>query len=90
MKKKNNDGKIVLILIILLVAFGIGAATGIGLGLNGLDADDNTTHVENVTEEMTSEHSDPYSYDISEENINFIDYIRVITNIICSEISRFL
>lgn len=74
-KNKSNDGKVVLILVMILIAFGIGAIVGADLGINGMPDDNNTTHVENVTVNMTQGGArDPYSYNIAQEGAYFEDY----------------
>ena len=55
---RRNEGKIALIMILALIAFVIGSAIGISVSINEHDnataENNNTTHVENVTVEMTS------------------------------------
>lgn len=54
---QKNDGKLVVIMIMVLVSFGIGAGVGISLGIDHDDPAENannTTHIEDVTEEMTT------------------------------------
>ena len=56
---RRNEGKIALIMILALIAFVIGSAIGISVSINEHDNataenNNNTTHVENVTVEMTS------------------------------------
>lgn len=67
---QKNDGKLLVILIIAIIGFGIGVCYGISVTMN-LDQDDNATnetqirHVENVTEEMTTNLTD----DTQDQNI---------------------
>lgn len=52
----KNDKTMVVFMIIALIAFCIGAGMGVSISISG-DSDDvanNTTHVENVTQEMTT------------------------------------
>ena len=54
---KKNEGKIALIMILALIAFVIGSAMGISVSIGEHEnqtAENNTTHYENVTVEMTS------------------------------------
>lgn len=55
----NNDSIILVFMIVVLIAFGIGAGIGIDIAINedaSLDnVTNNTTHIENVTEEMMSD-----------------------------------
>ena len=56
-KKKKRSGKTVLIMIIVLLAFIIGAGAGVFMSFeaaNNETANNNTTHIENVTVEMTT------------------------------------
>ncbi len=73
----KNDGKLVLIMIFALVAFGIGAVAGISIGINGIDDvsnnDTETVHIENVTQEMTtnlSQDNEP----IYDPEVDDVDY----------------
>lgn len=54
----KNEGKFIVIIIISLVAFTIGAGVGISLGMGNMDPvsnmSNNSTHMENVTEKMTT------------------------------------
>ena len=52
-KQKKRSKKTVLIMIIILVAFVIGAGMGVLMSLDD-GTDNNETHVQNVTKEMTS------------------------------------
>ncbi|MCQ2973044.1 MAG: hypothetical protein MJ209_07275 [archaeon] len=77
MRKKNNDGKIVVILIIALIAFAVGAAVGINVSIHGLDtADMNATHEVNVTHQMTHPTTSDSSggfvqQNVSQEEVNY-------------------
>ena len=55
---RRNEGKIALIMILALIAFVVGSAIGISVSMSEQDnataENNNTTHVENVTVEMTS------------------------------------
>lgn len=54
---RKNEGKIALIMILALIAFVIGSAIGISVSIDNQEnhtAENNTTHYENVTVEMTS------------------------------------
>lgn len=69
--KGKRSGKTVLVVIIALVAFIIGSGIGITLSLDDGSAD-NTTHIENVTVEMTSNLNDSNSVIYNESDQ--IDY----------------
>ena len=54
---RKNEGIIAVLMILALVAFVVGSAIGISVSLGEHEnktAENNTTHVENVTVEMTS------------------------------------
>lgn len=54
---RRNEGIIALLMILILIAFVIGSAIGIFISISEHDNkthENNTTHVENVTVEMTS------------------------------------
>ena len=74
---KRNEGIIALLMILALVAFVVGSAIGISVSLDEHDNqtnENNTTHVENVTHEMTSNvynHSNSVEYDYDQDNIDF-------------------
>jgi uncharacterized protein YneF (UPF0154 family) len=54
---RRNEGIIALLMILILIAFVIGSAIGIFISINehnNQTNENNTTHVENVTVEMTS------------------------------------
>lgn len=55
-KQNKGGGKTVLIMIIILLAFIIGASAGVFLSFESTNNDttNNTTHIENVTVEMTT------------------------------------
>lgn len=71
-----NDGKLVLVMVVALIAFGVGAVTGITIGMDNVNDMDNATdiiHVENVTEEMTTNLTDD-SASIFDPEIDHVDY----------------
>ena len=54
---RKNEGKLALIMILALIAFVIGSAIGISVSIGEHEnqtVENNTTHYENVTVEMTS------------------------------------
>lgn len=54
-KPKKRSRKTVLLMILVLVAFIIGAGIGVMMSFdNGTSSEDNETHIENVTVEMTT------------------------------------
>lgn len=54
-QKKPRNGKLVLLMILVLIAFIIGAGSGVLMSFEDFnDTQENETHVENVTVEMTS------------------------------------
>ena len=53
-KEKKRSGKTVLLMILVLVAFIVGAGAGILLSFDDGTSDQNETHYENVTVEMTT------------------------------------
>lgn len=75
----KNDRIIVVFMIIALIAFCIGAGMGVSMYISddGVDAENNTTHVENVTEEMTtnldnSDNNDTvYDLETNQSNITY-------------------
>lgn len=67
---RRNEGKLALIMIVVLIAFIIGSAIGISVSIGEHDNqtnENNTTHVENVTTQMTTNvdnnNSVPFDYD---------------------------
>ena len=52
----KNDGTLVVFMIIALIAFCVGAGIGVSMVISddGADVANNTTHIENVTHEMTT------------------------------------
>ncbi|WP_407420743.1 hypothetical protein [Methanobrevibacter sp.] len=80
---RRNEGKIALIMILALIAFVVGSAIGISVSMNEQDnatADNNnTTHVENVTVEMTSNlnNKQPVEFDYETD---YVDYNENYTN----------
>ncbi len=76
----KNDKRTVVFMIIALIAFCIGAGMGVSMSISGdsVDAENNTTHVENVTEEMTTNLNNDSVYDSQsnltcEEDLNYTD-----------------
>ena len=70
-KKGKRNGKLVLLMIIALIAFIIGAGVGISLSFDDGSADENATHIENVTDEMVnSDNSDTVTFNSSDS----VDY----------------
>lgn len=74
----RNEGKIALIMILALIAFVIGSAVGITVSIekheNQTNPVNNTTHVENVTVEMTSNlgnKTNSVSYDYNADRVDF-------------------
>lgn len=72
----KNDGTMVVFMIIALIAFCIGAGIGVSMSISddSGDAVNNTTHVENVTHEMTTNLNDTnsdvvYDSEVDEANI---------------------
>ena len=80
---RRNEGKIALIMILALIAFVVGSAIGISVSMSEQDnatADiNNTTHVENVTVEMTSNlnNKQPVEFDYETD---YVDYNENYTN----------
>ena len=75
---RRNEGIIALLMILALVAFVIGSAIGISVSINEHDNqtnENNTTHVENVTSEMTSNANKPapVEFDYDQDMIDFND-----------------
>lgn len=74
---RRNDGKIALIMILALIAFVIGSAIGISVSIgehdNMTNANNNTTHVENVTVEMTSNlnNNQTVEFDYEADNVDY-------------------
>ncbi|WP_296788759.1 hypothetical protein [uncultured Methanobrevibacter sp.] len=73
-RQKKGGGKTVLVMIIILLAFIIGASAGVFMSFESTNNDtaNNTTHIENVTVEMTTNlnKSDGVVFDESDE----VDY----------------
>ncbi|MBR0058936.1 MAG: hypothetical protein IJP99_06330 [Methanobrevibacter sp.] len=81
---RRNEGKIALIMILALIGFVVGSAIGISVSMSQQDnatADNtnNTTHVENVTVEMTSNLSNKQSVEFDYE-ADMVDYNENYTN----------
>ena len=76
---RRNEGKIALIMILALIAFVIGSAIGITISMEQHENQTNpvnntTTHVENVTVEMTSNlgnKTNSVSYDYSAGTVDY-------------------
>ena len=76
---RRNEGIMALMMILALVAFVIGAAIGISVSLgehdkNATAENNNTTHVENVTVEMTSnlnKKNNSVEYDYEADNVDY-------------------
>lgn len=78
---RKNEGLIALLMILALIAFVIGSAIGIMVSIgehenqtNANNNTNNTTHVENVTVEMTRNVSNKEVYfDYSQDSLDFND-----------------
>ena len=73
---RKNEGKLALIMILALIAFVVGSAIGISVSISEHDNqtnENNTTHVENVTVEMTSNlnNKQPVEFDYEKD---YVDY----------------
>ena len=80
----KNDGTLVVFMIIALIAFCVGAGIGVSMVISddGADVANNTTHIENVTHEMTTnltDTNDDLAYD--SEKVNQTWTIRMIINL---------
>lgn len=84
---RRNEGIIALLMVLALVAFIIGSAIGISISLEEHDnvTVNNTTHVENVTQEMLSgagHNNDTIEFDYETDYIDFNDnYTRELYNL---------
>lgn len=82
----RNEGIIALLMILALIAFVIGSAIGISVSIGeheNLTNGNNTTHVENVTVEMTTNvtHEEVY-FDYDQDYLDFNDnYTKELYNI---------
>lgn len=72
-RKKQRSGKTVALMILILIAFVVGAGIGITLALDDGSSDDNSTHFENVTKEMTTNLNDttPVYFDKSTDDVDY-------------------
>ncbi len=70
----KNDRITVVFMIIALIAFCIGAGIGVSMSISddGANAENNTTHVENVTQEMTTKLNNDSVYDSQSNQSNTI------------------
>lgn len=73
---QRNQGIIAFLMILALIAFVIGSAIGISVSISEHDnqsKENNTTHVENVTVEMTSNlhKNDTVEFDYDLDNIDY-------------------
>ncbi|MEE0025380.1 hypothetical protein [Methanobrevibacter sp.] len=74
---RRNEGIMALLMILILIAFVIGSAIGIFISINEHDnqtneKNNNTSHVENVTVEMTSKvHKDKVVFDYDADLKNY-------------------
>lgn len=84
---RKNEGKLALIMILALIAFIVGSAIGVSVSLSQQDnqtLDNNTTHIENVTVEMTTNlnQEEEITYDYDRDYIDFNDnYTRQMYNL---------
>lgn len=84
---RKNEGKLALIMILALIAFIVGSAIGVSVSLSQQDnqtLENNTTHIENVTVEMTTNlnQEEEISYDYDQDYIDFNDnYTRQMYNL---------
>ena len=80
---RRNEGIIAILMVLALIAFIIGSAIGISISLNEHDnqtnQNNNTTHVEKVTNQMLSNNSSvvPVEYDY---DLDSVDYNENYTN----------
>ena len=83
---RRNEGIIALLMVLALIAFVIGSAIGItvSIGEHENATDNNTSHVENVTSEMTNKNSSDggVDFDYERDSVDFNDnYTRGLYNI---------
>ena len=73
--RKVSEGKIAILMVFALIAFVIGSAVGImtSMGEHEVVNDTNTSHVENVTVEMTSNLSE-VNDTVYDERLDAVDY----------------
>lgn len=74
----KNDGTLVVFMIIALIAFCVGAGIGVSMVISddGADVANNTTHIENVTHEMTTnltDTNDNLAYDSEKDESNYLE-----------------
>ena len=72
-KQKKRSRKTVLLVILVLMAFIVGAGTGILLSFDDGTSEENETHVENVTVEMTTNLNESKNV-VFDEDMDHIDY----------------
>jgi hypothetical protein len=83
---RRNEGIIALLMVLALIAFVIGSAIGITVSIEQHEnaTDNNTTHVENVTSEMTNKNpnDDGVDFDYEKDSVDYNDnYTREMYNI---------
>jgi flagellar basal body-associated protein FliL len=84
---RKNEGIIALLMVLALIAFVIGSAIGITVSIgeheNQTNENNTTTHVENVTVEMTSNiTNDSVYFDYVQDSLDFNDnYTREMYNL---------
>lgn len=73
----KNDGTLVVFMIIALIAFCVGAGIGVSMSISddNVDAANNTTHVENVTQEMTMNVNDTNDNIVYDSEIDQANYL---------------
>ncbi|WP_299525326.1 hypothetical protein [uncultured Methanobrevibacter sp.] len=73
----KNDGTLVVFMIIALIAFCVGAGIGVSMSMSddGADVANNTTHVENVTQEMTTNLTDKNNVVVYDSEIDQANYL---------------
>lgn len=73
----KNDGTLVVFMVIALIAFCVGAGIGVSMVISddGDDVTNNTTHVENVTHEMTTNINDTNSDIVYDSEIDELNYL---------------
>lgn len=72
-KQKKRSSKTVLVVILVLVAFVIGAGMGVLLSFDDGTDNNNETHVQNVTKEMTSNLTNKSGY-VNFDDSDAVDY----------------
>ena len=73
----KNDGTLVVFMVIALIASCVGAGIGVSMVISddGDDVANNTTHVENVTHEMTTNINDTNSDIVYDSEIDESNYL---------------